>query len=75
MVGARLQLYALLALAFVAGIAGIYMSGVQRGIDRQREKLDAKRLTNFKTAKEIKDEINSDPYLADRASKWVRHKE
>ena len=75
MVGARLQLWALVALAFVAGVFGIYMSGVQRGIDRQREKLNAKRLTNFKTAKEIEDEINSDPYLADRASKWVRHKE
>jgi hypothetical protein len=75
MVGARLQLWALVGLAFVAGVLGIYMAGVQRGIDRQREKLDAKRLTNFKTAKEIEDEINSDPYLADRASKWVRHKE
>ena len=75
MVGARLQLYALVALAFAAGLLGIYMAGVQRGIDRQREKLNAKRLTNFKTAKEIEDEINSDPYLADRASKWVHHKE
>ena len=75
MVGARLQLYALLALAFVAGIAGIYMSGVQRGIDRQRQKIDAKRLANLKTARDIEDEIDSDPYLVDRASKWVRHKE
>jgi len=75
MAGARLQLWALVALAFVAGLFGIYAAGVQRGIDRQRKKLDAKRLTNFNTAKEIEDEINSDPYLADRASKWVRHKE
>lgn len=72
MVGARLQLYALLALAFVAGIAGIYMSGVQRGIDRQRSKLDRARLDKIGQAKGIEDEINADPHLVDRARQWVR---
>ena len=72
MVGARLQLWALIGLAFVAGIAGIYMSGVQRGIDRQRSKIDRARLDKIGQAKEIEDEINSDPYLVDRARQWVR---
>ena len=72
MVGARLQLYALLALAFVAGIAGIYMSGVQRGIDRQRSKLDRARLDKIGQAKEIEDAVNADPHLVDRAKQWVR---
>lgn len=72
MVGARLQLYALLALAFVAGIAGIYMSGVQRGIDRQRSKLDRARLDKIGQAKEIEDAVNADPHLVDRARQWVR---
>lgn len=72
MAGARLQLYALLALAFAAGALGIYMSGVQRGIDRQRSKLDRARLDKIGQAKEIEDEINADPHLVDRARQWVR---
>lgn len=72
MVGARLQLWALIGLAFVAGVLGIYMSGVQRGIDRQRSKLDRARLDKITEAKEIEDEINADPHLVDRARQWVR---
>ena len=72
MVGARLQLYALLALAFVAGIAGIYMAGVQRGIARQQAKIDRARLDKIGQAKEIEDAVNADPHLVDRARQWVR---
>lgn len=72
---ARLQLYGLLALAFVAGLLGIYAAGTRAGAERVRQKIDAKRLANLKTARDIEDEIDSDPYLVDRASKWVRHKE
>ena len=72
MVGARLQLYALVALAFVAGIVGIYMTGVQRGIDRQRTKIDRARLDKIGQAKEIEDAVNADPHLVDRARQWVR---
>lgn len=72
MVGARLQLYALLALAFVAGVLGIYATGVQRGIDRQRSKLDRARLDKIGQAKEIEDAVNADPHLVDRAKQWVR---
>ena len=70
----RLQLYALLAFAFVAGIFGVYVSGVQRGIDRARARVNEDRLDAIKTAKEIEDEVRSadDPYLVDRASQWVR---
>lgn len=71
---ARLQLYGLLALAFVAGVFGVYMAGVQRGIARQQSKIDANRLDNYKTAKETADEVEAmdDPHLADLASRWVR---
>jgi len=69
---ARLQLYALLVLAFVAGVLGIYFSGVQRGIDKQRSKIDSKRLEAVGKAKEVRDEVESDPYLVDRANQWVR---
>jgi|DEB0MinimDraft_6_1074348.scaffolds.fasta_scaffold18264_2 hypothetical protein len=72
MVGARLQLYALLALAFVAGVLGIYMAGVQRGIDRQRTKIDRARLDKIGQAKEIEDAVNADPDIVSRASRWLR---
>jgi len=72
MVGARLQLYALVALAFVAGILGIYMAGVQRGIDQQRTKIDRARLDKIGQAKEIEDAVNADPDIVDRARQWVR---
>lgn len=70
----RIQLYMLLGLAFVAGIFGVYSSGVQRGIDRARGKLDEDRLDKMKTAKEIEDEVRmaDDPYLVDRAGQWLR---
>lgn len=73
----RIQLYALLAFAFVAGMLGIYVSGVQRGIDRTKRKIDEKRLSNMKTAKEVEDEVEilDDPHLADRANEWVRSKD
>ena len=72
----RLQLYGLLALAFVAGLLGIYAAGTRAGAERVRQKIDAKRLADLKTAKGIEDEIESldDPYLVDRATQWVRNK-
>jgi UDP-N-acetylmuramyl pentapeptide synthase len=72
MVGARLQLYALVALAFVAGLLGLYWSGVQRGIQQQRTKIDRQRLDQINRAKEIEDEINADPDIVSRAARWVR---
>lgn len=75
MVGAKVQLYLLVALAFAAGVFGIYMAGVQRGIDRQRSKIDRARLDKIGKAKEARDdvEILDDSGLADRASQWLRH--
>ena len=75
MVGAKLKLYLFVAVAFVAGVLGIYMSGVRRGIDRQRSKIDRARLDKIGKAKEIKDdvEILDDSGLADRASQWLRN--
>jgi len=73
----RLQLYGLIAIAFVAGLLGIYVSGVQSGIDRAKRKIDEKRLDNFATAKEVNDEVQllDDSGLSDRADKWVRSKD
>lgn len=71
----RLQLWALIGLAFVASLFGIYKAGTRAGVDRERQKLDQRRLDNFATAKEVKDdvEILDDTGLSDRASKWLRN--
>lgn len=70
----RIQLYLFIGAAFVLGAVGIYASGVQRGIDRTRNRINEKRLDNVRTAKEVEDEIESmdDMHLADRANEWVR---
>ena len=71
----RIQLYLFIGAAFVLGAVGIYASGVQRGIDRTKRKIDEQRLGNMQTAKKIEDEIEilDDSGLADRASEWVRN--
>ena len=70
----KLQLYGLIAVSFVLGLLGIYSAGVARGTDKIKRKIDEKRISNLTTQKEIDDEINKldDPYLVDRARKWVR---
>lgn len=72
---ARLQLWALIGLAFLAGLFGIYKAGTRAGVDRARQKLDQRRLDNFATAKEVSDEVEilDDVGLSDRASKWLRN--
>lgn len=71
----RIQLYLLIGAAFVLGALGIYASGVQRGIDRQRDRLDRARLSKIAEAKEIEDEVRGDPDVAGRAQRWVRRDE
>ena len=75
MVGAKLQLYALIALEFIARVLGIYKAGARAGVDRVRRKIDERRLDNFATAKEVSDEVEilDDTGLSDRASKWLRN--
>ena len=70
----KLQLYALVGAAFVLGLIGIYSTGVARGQDKIKRKIDEKRLSNLNTQKEIIDEVKSmdDTELSERASTWVR---
>jgi hypothetical protein len=73
---ARIQLYLFIGATFILGALGIYASGVQRGADRAKRKIDEQRLDNMRTAKEVGDETESldDAGLADRAGRWVRKK-
>ena len=70
----RIQLYLFISAAFVLGVLGMYASGVHRGIDRTQRKIDARRLHNLKTAKDVEDEIQilDDVDLARRAQRWMR---
>jgi len=70
----KLQLYALAGAAFMLGLLGIYSAGIARGQDKVVRKIDASRIRNMQSHKEISDEINSmdDPYLANAARKWLR---
>jgi hypothetical protein len=72
--GLRLKLYLLAALSFVAGLLGIYASGVHRGKSSERNRRNEERLDAMKEAKNVEDNVRSldDDALADRASKWVR---
>jgi len=74
MLFSRIQLYLLIGAAFLLGAVGIYVSGVQRGIDRTKRKIDARRLDNMHTAKEVQNEVEilDDVDLVRRASEWVR---
>lgn len=74
MLFSRIQLYLLIGAAFLLGAVGVYVSGVQRGIDRTRNKINEKRLDVVRTAKEVENEVESlgDTSLADRANEWVR---
>jgi len=77
MVGAKMQLYALIALAFLAAVFGIYKAGARAGVDRMRQKIDERRLENVATAKGVRDEVEilDDVGLSARASQWLRHKD
>lgn len=74
MFGSKLQLYLLIGAAFILGLLGIYSSGIARGQDKIKRKLDQKLIDNMRLAKGVDDEINSmdDDSLADVARKWVR---
>lgn len=74
---ARLQLYALIGLAFLAAVFGIYKAGARAGVDRMRQKIDERRLENVAKAKEIREdvEILDDVGLSARAGKWLRNKD
>jgi hypothetical protein len=53
----RLQLWALIGLAFLAAVFGIYKAGARAGVDRMRQKIDQRRLENVATAKEIREDV------------------
>ena len=70
----KLQMYGLMAAAFMLGLIGIYSAGVARGQDKIKRKIDEKRLANMRSQKEITNEIGEldEDELYNRGTKWVR---
>ena len=74
MFGSKLQLYLLIGAAFILGVLGIYSSGIARGQDKIKRKMDQKLIDDMRLAKDVDDEINSmdDDSLGKLANKWMR---
>lgn len=74
MFGSKLQLYLLIGAAFILGLLGIYSSGIARGQDKIKRKMDQKLIDDMRLAKDVDDEINSmdDDSLGKLANKWLR---
>ena len=70
----KLQLYGLMAAAFMLGLMGIYSAGVARGQDKIKRKIDEKRLSNMRSQKDIMNEIDEldEDELFHRGTKWLR---
>ena len=72
---ARLKLY-LAALAVGAAAAGQVVRVIRKSerndIERERA---SRRIDAMKEAGRIRDDVESDPYLVDRANEWVRRKD
>ena len=70
----KLQLYGLMAAAFMLGLMGIYSAGVARGQDKIKRKIDEKRLANMRSQKDIMNEIDEldEDELYHRGTKWLR---
>jgi hypothetical protein len=69
----RLKLYAVAAGAFLLAI----LRAVHLIKQSERDKIEAERVSRrveaSKEARRIEDDVESDPYLVDRARQWLRH--
>jgi len=62
--------YLYAAVAAVLGFMGIYL--YRKGAEDQRNKLSRDNLEAMRDAKDVRDEIQNDPYFVDRARQWVK---
>jgi len=68
----RLKLWLSAAGAFALALIGAYLRGKSDGTSAEKDRHVRRRIEAMKTAKDVRDEVESDPHLADRASRWVR---
>ena len=68
----QIKMYLLGVVAFVVTIFGIYFKGKSAGKQAAANERKSRRIDAMKTAKDVRDDVESDPYFIDRVSKWVR---
>ena len=71
----RVKTYIIAATAFVAALFGIYWRGKSDGAEAERDEETERRLQDMQTAKEVRDDVESDSDLVGRAERWVRPKD
>jgi len=67
----QIKMYLLGVVAFVATVFGIYFKGKHAGQKQVENEHNRRRIDAMKTAKDVRDEVESDPDLVRRASEWV----
>ena len=67
----QIKMYLLGVVAFVATVFGIYFKGKSAGKQAAENERKSRRIDAMKTAKDVRDEVESDPDLVRRASEWV----
>lgn len=74
MFGLKLKLYLLASLAAMAGLVGIYWSGVRRGADNVRDDINRKRLKAIEESRSVEAHIEGldDDALRGRTERWTR---
>lgn len=68
----RVKLYLAAVGAAILGLLAIYWRGKSAGAAAERDATTRRRVQAMERAKEVEDEIASDPYVVDRARRWVR---
>jgi len=63
--------YLYAGVAALLAFAGIYL--YNKGRTDQKDKLTRDNLDAMREAKDVRDDVESDPYFIDRAGKWVRN--
>ena len=67
----QIKMYLLGVVAFVATVFGIYFKGKSAGKQAAENERKSRRIDAMKTAKDVRDDVESDPDLVRRASEWV----
>jgi len=69
----RIKLWLAGAATAIAALAALYFRGKAEGRQEAETKHVRRRVEAMKTAKDVRDEVESDPYFIDRAAgRWVR---
>jgi len=68
----QIKMYLLGVVAFVVTVFGIYLKGKSAGRQGAENKHMRRRVDAMKQAKDVRDEVESDPDLVRRASEWLR---